>query len=101
MKEEKISLNNFKVIDIGIVYKEKEILSNKFFAMKVMNKNTIIKKKYFHFLISEYEILKYLSGCPFILDIYYCFQSTNYLYMIIDLYYNGDMINLKKINNKN
>ena len=61
MKEEKISLNNFKVIDIGIVYKEKEILSNKLFAMKVMNKNTIIKKKYFHFLISEYEILKYLS----------------------------------------
>ena len=65
-----------------------------------MNKNTIIKKKYFHFLISEYEILKYLSGCPFILDIYYCFQSTNYLYMIIDLCSNDDMTNLKKVNNK-
>ena len=68
--------------------------------MKVMNKNTIIKKKYFHYIISEYEILKYLSGCPFILDIYYCFQSANYLYMIIDLCSNGDMTNLKKVNNK-
>ena len=79
MKKKKISLNDFKVIDIlgiggfGIVYKVKEILSNKLFAMKVMNKNTIIKKKYFHYIISEYEILKNLSGFPFILDIYYCF----------------------------
>ena len=79
MKKKKISLNDFKVIDIlgiggfGIVYKVKEILSNKLLKMKVMNKNTIIKKKYFHYIISEYEILKNLSGFPFILDIYYCF----------------------------
>ena len=105
-EKEKISLNNFIILDIlgaggfGSVYKVKEILTDKLYAMKVMNKNTIIQKKYFHYIMSEYEILKYLSGCPFILDIYYCFQSANYLYMIIDLCTNGDLTNLKYVNNK-
>ena len=105
VKKEKISLNNFKVIDIlgsggfGTVYKVKEILTDKIYAMKVMNKNTIINKKYFHYIMSEYEILKILSGCPFILDIYYCFQSANYLYMVIDLCSNGDLTKLTYINN--
>ena len=49
--------------------------------------------------MSEYEILKILSGCPFVLDIYYCFQSANYLYMVIDLCSNGDLTKLTYINN--
>ena len=104
-KEEKISLKNFKILDVlgsggfGTVYKVKEILTDKIYAMKVMNKNTIIIKKYFHYIMSEYEILKILSGCPFVLDIYYCFQSANYLYMVIDLCSNGDLTKLTYINN--
>ena len=105
VKKEKISLTNFKVIDIlgaggfGTVYKVKEILTDKIYAMKVMNKNIIINKKYFHYIMSEYEILKILSGCPFVLDIYYCFQSANYLYMVIDFCSNGDLTKLTYINN--
>ena len=104
-KEEKISLKHFKILDVlgsggfGTVYKVKEILTDKIYAMKVMNKNTIIIKKYFHYIMSEYEILKILSGCPFVLDIYYCFQSANYLYMVIDLCSNGDLTKLTYINN--
>ena len=105
-EKEKISLNNFQILEIlgaggfGSVYKVKEILTGKLYAMKVINKNSIIQKRYFHYIMSEYEILKFLSGCPFILDIYYCFQSANYLYMIIDLCSNGDLTNLKYVNNK-
>ena len=104
-KEEKISLKHFKILDVlgsggfGTVYKVKEILTDKIYAMKVMNKNIIINKKYFHYIMSEYEILKILSGCPFVLDIYYCFQSANYLYMVIDLCSNGDLTKLTYINN--
>ena len=52
--------------------------------MKVMNKNYIIQKKYLHYVVSEFEIMKMLSGFPFVIDLHYCFQSANYLYMIID-----------------
>ena len=38
-----------------------------------MNKNYIIGKKYFHYVVSEFEIMKTLSGFPFILDLHYCF----------------------------
>jgi serine/threonine protein kinase len=104
-EKEKINFNNFEIIDIigiggfGTVYKVKNVLDEKIYAMKVMNKNLIIQQKYFHYIISEYEILKTLSGCPFILDLYYCFQSANYLYMIIDYCSKGDMTKLKKIIN--
>ena len=67
--------------------------------MKVMNKNYIIQKKYLHYVVSEFEIMKMLSGFPFVLDIHYCFQSANYLYMIIDICPNGDFTDLKYINN--
>ena len=105
-EKEKITFSNFEIEEIlgiggfGSVYKVKNILNEKEYAMKVMNKNSIIEQKYFHYIMSEFEILKSLSGCPFILDLYYCFQSANYLYMVIDLCTNGDMISAVKINNK-
>jgi len=64
-----------------------------------MNKNYIIFKKYLHYVVSEFEIMKDLSGFPFVLDLHYCFQSANYLYMIIDYCPNGDFNNVEKINN--
>ena len=67
--------------------------------MKVMNKNYIIQKKYLHYIVSEFEIMKSLSGFPFVLDLHYCFQSANYLYLIIDYCPNGDFTKLKSINN--
>ena len=104
-KGNKVNLRNFKILGLlgvggfGTVYKVKHILTDKIYAMKVMNKNYIIQKKYLHYVISEFEILKTLSGFPFILDLHYCFQSANYLYLIIDYCPNGDFRNLKYINN--
>ena len=104
-KGSKVNLRNFKILGLlgvggfGTVYKVKHILTDKIYAMKVMNKNYIIQKKYLHYVISEFEILKTLSGFPFILDLHYCFQSANYLYLIIDYCPNGDFRNLKYINN--
>ena len=67
--------------------------------MKVMNKNYIIRKKYLHYVVSECKIMKILSGFPFVLDLHYCFQSANYLYLIIDICPNGDFTELESINN--
>jgi len=67
--------------------------------MKVMNKNYIIQKKYLHYVVSEFEIMKSLSGFPFVIDLHYCFQSANYLFMVIDICPGGDFDNLKYVNN--
>ena len=106
-KQEKseINLKKFKILNLlgvggfGTVFKVKHILTDKIYAMKVMNKNYVIKKKYLHYIVSEFQIMKLLGGFPFVLDLHYCFQSANYLYLIIDYCPNGDFTKLKSINN--
>ena len=104
-KEFKIDLNKFKILKLlgvggfGTVFKVRHILTGKIYAMKVMNKNYIIQKKYLHYVVSECKIMKLLSGFPFVLDLHYCFQSANFLYLIIDICPNGDFTNLESINN--
>ena len=104
-KTSTVCLRNFKLLSVlgvggfGTVFKVQHILTEKIYAMKVMNKNYIIQKKYLHYVVSEFEIMKMLSGFPFVLDIHYCFQSANYLYMVIDFCPNGDFTDLKYINN--
>jgi len=100
-----VFLRNFKIISelgegaFGTVFKVQHILTEKIYAMKVMNKNYIIQKKYLHYVVSEFEIMKSLSGFPFVIDLHYCFQSANYLFMVIDICPGGDFDNLKYINN--
>jgi protein kinase/protein kinase A len=43
--------------------------------------------------------MKSLTGFSFVLDLHYCFQTANYLYLIIDYCPNGDFTKLKSINN--
>jgi len=100
-----VCLRNFKVLDIlgvggfGTVFKVQHILTEKIYAMKVMNKNYIIQKKYLHYVVGEFEIMKMLSGFPFVIDLHYCFQTANYLYMIIDICPGGDFADIKYVNN--
>ena len=104
-KKPKIDLKKFKVLSLlgvggfGTVFKVRHILTDKIYAMKVMNKNYVIKKKYLHYVVSEFEIMKSLAGFPFILDLHYCFQTANYLYLIIDYCPNGDFTKLESVNN--
>ena len=105
INKSEINLKKFKILSLlgvggfGTVFKVKHTLTDKIYAMKVMNKNYVIKKKYLHYIVSEFEIMKSLGGFPFVLDLHYCFQSANYLYLIIDYCPNGDFTKLKKINN--
>ena len=104
-KNVEINLQKFQILGLlgvggfGTVFKVKHKLTDKIYAMKVMNKNYIIQKKYLHYVVSEFEIMKSLAGFPFVLDLHYCFQSPNFLYIIIDYCPNGDFTKLKKINN--
>ena len=105
-KKVNISINDFHIISkigcggFATVYKVIYKKDNKEYALKVMNKNIIIEKKYFEYMITEFEILKLLNGFPFILKLHFCFQSANYLFMILDFCSNGDISELKSINNQ-
>jgi len=101
-----ITIQNFKVISIlgkggfSTVYKVYERNNpDKLYALKVMNKNSIINQKYLHYIISEFDIMKILGNYPFILNLYYCFQSSNYLYMVVDYCNKGDFNNVNQIKN--
>ena len=82
------------------VFKVRHKETGKIYAMKVMNKNSIIKQKYLHYIMSEFDIMKEFTNFPFILNLHYCFQSPNYLFMVIDLCDGGDFTRVKKIENK-
>ena len=104
-KKKKITLDDFHIISklgagaFGTVYKVKSKLDKKEYALKVINKNTIIEKKYFYYMMQEYKILKLLNGCPFILGLHYAFPSANYLFMVVDICSNGDISNAQMIIN--
>jgi serine/threonine protein kinase len=49
--------------------------------------------------MSEFDIMKILGNFPFILNLHYCFQSANYLFMAIDFCSEGDFTNVKQIKN--
>ena len=80
----KISVKDFHFMSLlgsggfSTVFKVRHKDTGKIYAMKVMNKNSIIKQKYLHYIMSEFDIMKEFTNFPFILNLHYCFQSPNY-----------------------
>lgn len=77
----------------GIVYKVTKINDGKIFAMKSLSKATLQKQKQLKYAISECKIMKQLNH-PFIVPLYYAFQTPKYLYLILELCPNGDLFDL-------
>ena len=92
----KINFNSFEILELigsgsfGKVYKVKQKNTNNIYAMKVLNKAYLIKKKLLRYAITECNVLKQ-SNCPFILKLHYSFQTPENLYMILDYCPIGDL----------
>ena len=108
IKKEKFKGNKFEdYIIIGLLgtgsfgrvfkVKIKDDITKKIFAMKVINKNLLIRKKQLKYAVSECSILK-KCDCPFIVKLYYSFQTLENLYMIEEYYPGGDLQYHLKIN---
>ena len=65
--------------------------------MKVINKNLLIRRKQLKYAVSECSILK-KCDCPFIVKLYYSFQTLENLYMIEEYCPGGDLQYHLKIN---
>ena len=91
-----INYNSFEILELigsgsfGKVFKVKLKGTDKIFAMKVLNKSYLLKKKLLRYAITECNVLKQ-SDCPFILKLHYSFQTPENLYMILDYCPIGDL----------
>ena len=94
--EKKINFKSFEILELigcgsfGKVFKVQLKSTKEIFAMKVLNKDFLLRKKLLHFAITECNILKE-SNCPFILKLHYAFQTPDNLYMILDYCSTGDL----------
>eukprot|EP00002_Diphylleia_rotans_P022114 TRINITY_DN4327_c0_g1_i3.p1 TRINITY_DN4327_c0_g1~~TRINITY_DN4327_c0_g1_i3.p1 ORF type:complete len:444 (+),score=76.13 TRINITY_DN4327_c0_g1_i3:67-1398(+) len=68
--------------DVGRVYLVKEKLSGELFAMKVLHKKELLKRKKVDRVMTERHILGTLNH-PFLISMYHAFQSEDLLFFII------------------
>ena len=100
-----IRFEDYKIIKLlgtgsfGRVFKVKikDDTSQKIYAMKVINKNLLIRKKQLKYAVGECSVLK-KCDCPFIVKLYYSFQTLENLYMVEEYCPGGDLEYHLKIN---
>ena len=95
-KRKGINFNSFEILSLlgvgsfGKVCKVRLKKTKKIYAMKILNKNFLIKNKILKHAITECNILK-KSSSPFIITLHYAFQTPENLYMILDYCPGGDL----------
>lgn len=77
----------------GNVYQVRKKDSGEIFAMKALSKPMLISKSQLKYATAECKILKAIRH-PFIVRLYWAFQSQSYLYMVLEYCPNGDFSNL-------
>ena len=91
-----IGFNSFTIEDclgagsFGKVFKVRLKSNGEIYAMKVLNKKFLMKNNQLKYAITECNVLKQAAS-PFILTLYYSFQTPENLYMIIDYCPGGDL----------
>ncbi|KAI8058310.1 kinase-like domain-containing protein [Syncephalis plumigaleata] len=75
--------------DVGKVYLVKKKNSDRLFALKVLSKQEMIKRKKIKRALAEQEILA-SSNHPFIITLYHSFQSDDYLYLCMEYCLGGE-----------
>ncbi|KAI9346357.1 kinase-like domain-containing protein [Pilaira anomala] len=75
--------------DVGKVYMVRQKGTDKLFAMKVLSKKEMIKRNKIKRALAEQEILM-TSNHPFIVSLYHCFQSQDYLYFVMEYCMGGE-----------
>ena len=91
-----ITFKSFEILDnlgsgtFGKVFKVRLKTNNNIYAMKIINKNFLIRNKQLRYAVSECNILKQIST-PFITILHFSFQTPENLYIILDYCPGGDL----------
>lgn len=75
----------------GKVYLAKHILENQIYAIKVVNKQMILKHNEKKHIMSERNVLLQNLRHPFLVGLHYSFQSKDKLYFVLDYANGGEM----------
>lgn len=103
--KEIVNFKSFTIIDeigngaFGTVYKVTKNNTDDTYAMKSLSKVTLQKSKQLKYAISECKIMKELAH-PFIVTLYYAFQTAHFLYLVLEYCPNGDLSSLVKAKRK-
>ncbi|KJE90572.1 serine/threonine protein kinase 15 [Capsaspora owczarzaki ATCC 30864] len=77
----------------GHVYLAKKRATGDYYAIKVLKKMDLVRKNQVEYVRHERDILSKLNS-PFIIKLYYCFQTVDFLYMVMEYANGGDVFSL-------
>ena len=89
----KVTLEDFALLttvgkgSFGRVIQVREKKTGKIYAMKVLRKNHVIRRKQYEHTMTERRILEEIDH-PFIVSLHFAFQSSTKLYLVVNYYPN-------------
>lgn len=83
----------------GKVFLVRDNRTNARLALKVIDKSRVFRTQLtFQHVINERLVLEMCSGCPFLIQLRYAFQTDSHLYFASDFYDGGDVFSLLQSN---
>lgn len=83
----------------GKVFLVRDNRTNARLALKIIDKNRVFRTQLtFQHVINERLVLEMCSGCPFLIQLRYAFQTDSHLYFATDFYDGGDVFTLLQSN---
>jgi serum/glucocorticoid-regulated kinase 2 len=76
--------------NFGMVWLAKKKSNKQEYAMKIILKSYIYKKKYVSHVMNEYKLMKTLRH-PFLVNMNYAFQDIEHLYLVADFLFGADL----------
>lgn len=84
----------------GKVFLVRDNRTNARLALKVIDKSRVFRTQLtFQHVINERLVLELCSGCPFVIQLRYAFQTDSHLYFATDFYDGGDVFSLLQSKN--
>jgi hypothetical protein len=96
-----IGISDFEIIKpisrgaYGRVYLSRKKRTGDYYAIKVLSKADLVAKNQLNSILAEQSILALLDS-PFVVRMYYSFQSLNNLYLVLEYLNGGDCASLLK-----
>lgn len=93
------SIKDFEILKpiskgaFGRVFLARKIATDDLYAVKVIKKSDMIRKNMVNYVLAERRVMA-LSKTPFVVKLYFAFQSKDYLYLVMEYLIGGDLSSL-------
>ncbi|CAG8541479.1 11750_t:CDS:10 [Ambispora leptoticha] len=96
------SIQDFEIIKpisrgaFGKVYLARKKTTGDLYAIKILKKVDMVRKNMVNHVLAERRVLS-LSKTPYVVKLYYAFQSQDYLYLVMEYLIGGDLSSLLQV----